>query len=128
MSGQYVFNYAFLSIADLCKDTSQPNQLAAGIEDIEMGAPPASVPEIAATIFAEMQKHMLNGKHVNCTPWYPISFCDSASMQPLSHSPGNTHLDTNDIDALPVSYKKKAPKSRERNAFHVRVTGYFYFC
>jgi len=41
-------------------------------------------------------------------------------MQPLSHSPGNTHLDTDDIDALPISYKKKAPKSRERNAFHVR--------
>ena len=68
LSGQYVFNYAFLSIADLCKDTSQPNQLAAGTEDIEMDAPPASAPEIAATIFAEMQKHMLNGKHVNCTP------------------------------------------------------------
>ena len=57
-----LYYYTFLSIVDLRQDTNRSDQPTPGTEDIEMQAPPTNTAEVAAILFAEMEKHMMNGK------------------------------------------------------------------
>jgi hypothetical protein len=63
-----LYYYTFLSIVDFRQDTNRSDQPAPGTEDIEMQAPPTNTTEVAAILFAEMEKHMTNGKHINYIP------------------------------------------------------------
>ena len=118
---EYAFyHYTILSIVDFRQDTNRSDQPAPGTEDIEMQAPPTSTAEVAAILFAEMEKHTTNGQHINYYPWYIISFCDVASTRPPPHPADEGHPDTDDVDALPVCYKKGSRKPGERIAFLVR--------
>jgi hypothetical protein len=52
----------------LHQDTNRSDQPAPGTEDIKMQAPPTNTAEVAVILFAEMEKHMTNGKHINYIP------------------------------------------------------------
>ena len=66
--GEYALYCIFYQSLIFRKGTSQNTQPASGTEDIEMAVPPANAAEVAAALFVEIQKYMINGKHVNCIP------------------------------------------------------------
>jgi hypothetical protein len=64
-SGQCAFYYYTFLFIDPSQDTHRSSQPTPGTEDIEMEAPPANAAEVAATLFAELQRQVTNGKHIN---------------------------------------------------------------
>jgi hypothetical protein len=66
--------HTFLLMFDLHTDPSQSSQSSQPFEDVEMGAPLANAAEVAAAIFAEIQKHTANGKHRQPTIRHDIQF------------------------------------------------------
>jgi hypothetical protein len=63
-----IYHYTIFSIVDFRQDTNRSDQPAPGTEDIKMQAPPTSTTEVAAILFAEMEKHKTNGQHINYYP------------------------------------------------------------
>jgi hypothetical protein len=66
--GEYALYCIFYRSLIFRRGTSRSTQPAPDTEDIEMDVPPANATEVAAALFVEMQKYMINGKHVNCIP------------------------------------------------------------